>query len=509
MVNSLPPELWSHIFGLAADEDTIFYPGLPTSMTQSSWARSLVTDWQLKTPRDSINMVQRRSYATKKSIISTCQSWRRLGLEFLVRYLFFNDPSKLRSLTALLASNPSLGWWTRRLHITHFLYERSPSLDDFEVALTSVLAQTPNLEIFIVDWPLSRAFGSIADTLGTHCKNLRTAYWHVPAELLPKVIWAVDALPLLVSLAVEFDAPLKDSDTLTLGSAQDVKLHLPNLQQLILRGYSAEFIEQASGWSLPLLRSFTFDFGSKCEDVPDVLSFLSTHGTSLLFLDLNCIPALDIRTILDLCPLLTTFSFNLDWKIAPIAQNADAGDGPIVLTNRPHEHIAHIGLHGLLFAFGVGLASAYATPDPLRSLLVQRTNDRNFAALTKASFPKLERVRVLSPTVLTDLERADGPQGSGMERWERWAGMCEGKSIRLEDCTGALLGTLPQEDEEDEDEEDDEEDDVLDDHEYSYTNDEEPVRPGGVGLSELRALLEECRRMSEEREDPPFALAYR
>jgi hypothetical protein len=104
--------------------------------------------------------------------------------------------------------------------------------------------------------------------------------------------------PLLVSLAVVFDAPLKDSGTLTLGSAQDVKLHLPNLQQLILRGYSAEFIKQASGWSLPLLRSFSFDLDSKSEDIPDVLSFLSTHGTSLLFVDINCIPALDIRTIL-------------------------------------------------------------------------------------------------------------------------------------------------------------------------------------------------------------------
>ncbi|KIK42335.1 hypothetical protein CY34DRAFT_83741 [Suillus luteus UH-Slu-Lm8-n1] len=503
MAESLPPELWSYIFGLAADEDTIFYPGLPTSMTQSSWARSLVTNWQLRTPRDSINMLQRRSYATKKSIISTCQSWRRLGLEFLVRYLFFNDPSKLRSLTALLTSNPSLGWWTRRLHISHFLYDRSPSLDDFEAALTSVLVQTPNLEIFIVDWPLSRAFGPIVDTLGTHCKNLRTAHWHVPAELLPKVIWALDALPLLVSLAVEFDAPRKDSDTLTLGSAQDVKLHLPNLQQLILRGYSAEFIDQASGWSLPLLHSFSFDFGSKSEDIPDVLSFLGTHGTSLLFLDIDCIPVLDIRTILDLCPLLTAFSFNIDWKIAPITQDDDTGGGPVVLTNRPHEHIAHIGLNGLLFAFGVGLASAYAAPDPYRALLVERTNDRNFAALNKASFPRLERVRVLSPVVLKDLERADGPQGSGMERWEKWAGMCERMNIRLEDCTGALLGTLPQNEEEDDDDED-----YEDDEEEEDAANEEPVRPGGVGLSELRALLEECRRMSEEREDPPFALTY-
>ncbi|OJA21318.1 hypothetical protein AZE42_03878 [Rhizopogon vesiculosus] len=495
MANSLPRELWSHIFDLAADEDTIFYPGLPTSMTQSSWARSLITDWQLRTPQDTINMIQRRAYATKKSIISTCKSWRSLGLEFLVHYLFFNDPSKLRCLTDLLTSNPMLGWWTRP-------------------ALTSVLLQTPNLEIFIVDWPLSRAFGSIADTLGTHCKNLRTAQWHVPAELLPKVIWALDALPLLVSLAVEFDVPLKEADALTLGSAQDVKLHLPNLQQLILRGHSAEFIDQASGWNIPLLRSFSFDYGSKTEDVPDVLSFLATHGTSLLFLDLNCIPTLDIRTILDLCPLLTAFSFNLDWKIPPTTQdnneNTDADAHTVVLTNRPHEHIAHIGLHGLLFAFGVGFASAYAHPDPLRTLLIQRTNEANFSALakTKASFPKLERVRVLSQTVLTDLERADGPQGGGMDRWERWAGMCERAGVRLEDCTGALLGTLPQNFEEYEEQEEDE---SLDGNDYYYTDEEveeEPPRPGGVGLAELRALLEECRKMSEEREDPPFGLAY-
>jgi len=344
---------------------------------------------------------------------------------------------------------------------------------------------------------------------------LRTARWHVPAELLPKVIWALDALPLLVSLAVEFDAPLKEPDTLTLGSAQDVKLHLPNLQQLALCGHSGEFIDQASGWNIPLLRSFSFDYGSKTEDVPDVIAFLGTHGTSLLFLDLNCIPTLDIRTILDLCPLLTAFSFNLDWKIPPsIPDNnnentTDTDEYTVVLTNRPHEHIAHIGLHGLLFAFGVGLASAYAHPDPLRTLLVQRTNDANFSALVsrqKASFPRLERVRVLSQTVLTDLERADGPQGSGMERWERWAGICERAGVRLEDCTGALLGTLPQNFEEYEEE-------SLEDDECSYTDEEvevveEPTRPGGSGLAELRALLEECRIMSEEREDPPFGLAY-
>jgi hypothetical protein len=115
---------------------------------------------------------------------------------------------------------------------------------------------------------------------------------------------------------------------------------------------------------------------------------------------------------------------------------------------------------------------------------------------------------VLNQTVLTDLERADGPQGTGMERWERWAGMCEAVGVRLEDCTGALLGTLPQKYE---DEEQEEEEESLEDDEYYYTDEEvdvEPPRPGGVGLAELRALLEECRKMGEEREDPPFGFQF-
>jgi hypothetical protein len=66
MAELLPPELWSHTFVLAADGDTIFYHGLPTSITQSSWVLTRFLGWQLKTPRDSINIVQRRGYATKK-----------------------------------------------------------------------------------------------------------------------------------------------------------------------------------------------------------------------------------------------------------------------------------------------------------------------------------------------------------------------------------------------------------------------------------------------------------
>lgn len=66
MAERLPPEIWWYIFDLAADEDTIFYPGLQTSMAQSTWSKSLWGGWTVRTPHDTINIIQRRSYATKK-----------------------------------------------------------------------------------------------------------------------------------------------------------------------------------------------------------------------------------------------------------------------------------------------------------------------------------------------------------------------------------------------------------------------------------------------------------
>ncbi|KAI6142635.1 hypothetical protein BKA82DRAFT_16270 [Pisolithus tinctorius] len=516
MADRLPPELWSHIFDLAADEDVIFYPGLPTSMAQSTWARAIYGDWKVRTPQDTINIIQRRSYATKKAIIRTCKRWRQLGTEFLVRCLFFDNPTKLRDLRRILDRDTSLGWWVRRLHITHFFNGRGPTMDDFEEPLLAILAQTPNLEIFIVDWPMSTAFGAVADTLGAYCHNLRTAHWHVPSELVSKVIWALASLPSLISVHLTFDEAIKEPDTITLGSAESVKLTLPSLQQLFLKGFCQEFMEQAAGWTLPMFNTFSFDFGANTHDIPDVTGFLAQHGATLLFLDLNCVPALDIRAILDLCPILTTFCFNLDWKIPPPERfpslnhddsnndpnaDLDADLAPISLTNRPHEHIRHIGLHGCIYAFGVGYASAYISADPLRTLLVQRTNDANFRALSHASFPRLERVRILNPLLLQDLNDENGPRaGECFERWERWWDACESMRVRLEDCSGGLLGNLPRDPVEEPDGSDEEEEGEYED----YTDHEEERTSARVSnVAELRELLEECRRMSAEADQQP------
>ena len=393
-------------------------------------------------------------------------------------------------------------------------------MSDLENALMSIIRHCPNLEIFIVEWPMGNTFGPVVDTLATHAaKSLRTVHWNISREAASKVIWALDSLPQLLSAHIHFETIVEDQENFHLGSASNLTLTLPHLQQLSLRGHSQEFLEQATGWSIPGLRSFSFDFGNLRIDQPDIIAFLTRHGAKLIFLDLNCIPALNVPHILELCPLLTAFSFNADWRIqqpgeevpAPTTSNTIAliNQSMSVLVRRPHQNITSIGLHGLMYAFGVGYAAEYATQEPLQAHVIRRSNDLNIAALNKINFPKLQRVRALSQAMLHDLNQEDGPSEAegGVDRYDNWWSLLSGSGIRLEDCTGALLGTLPEDEDDseyeegDSDEDEDEEEQEAD--KWGFHIPPLPVEEGSH-LNELRQLLEECRAMEEEREESMF-----
>ena len=71
------------------------------------------------------------------------------------------------------------------------------------------------------------------------------------------------------------------------------------------------------------------------------------------------------------------------------------------------------------------------------------------AALNKANFPKLRRIRSLNQSMLNTLNKFDGPsdQNGGYGRWNRWSMVGLRSGIRLENYTGQCLGTLPQDNE--------------------------------------------------------------
>jgi hypothetical protein len=127
-------------------------------------------------------------------------------------------------------------------------------------------------------------------------------------------------------------------------------------------------------------------------------------------------------------------------------------------------------------------------------MLLQRTNDHTFSQLTRTLFPALKVVRVLNRTLLAGLERQSGPEDEGYARWERWEAQCNAEGIRLEDCTGALLGDLPLDSDDEWEEED------SDEYEGPEEEKDGGMQPSNV--KELRDLLNEIRRMSVAEPEP-------
>ena len=419
-------------------------------------------------------------------ILSTCKRWHHIAGEFLFNHIAVFRPPLMQPLYRVLANEPHLGTYARNIYLGG---PTIPEVESLEI-LVSIIQHCPNVDTMIISWPLTPTFSAaIADALLSFTsKKIRTLCWNMSSSAQPKVIWALNALrKSLTSLCLEFEAPTGENNPL--GSAGNLNLSLPHLQTLSLRGSFQDFLEQFTDWTLPVLHHVTLDFGLNRNDLPDVDEFCKQHGTNLTFLDLNCLLTLDVAAILDLCPNLTTFLFNGDWRLP----TTDEYPMESKLTNSPHPNITTIGVHQLLYAFGVGYA---AKSDRFKIEYMQRSNDMNFAALTKRNFPKLQCVRVLSRALLRDLESNNGPSQTGLSRWEKWWDQCAQQSVRLEDCTGGLLGTLPQDEPESDDDDEECESDEYDSEDETQGDWQEEDRPPTI--QELRDLLEECRRMSEE-----------
>lgn len=394
----------------------------------------------------------------------------------------------MHSLCNVLDNEPHLGSYARGIYLG------GPTLPDVGslAILVSIIQHCPNVDTMAITWPLTATFSAaIADALLSFTsKKIRTLRWNMSSNAQSKVIWALNALrKSLTSLDLQFEAPTGEGGLL--GSAGNLNLALPHLRTLSLRGSFQDFLEQAADWSLPALQNVTLDYALNPHQLPPIDEFCVQHGTNLTYLDLNCLRIVDVAVILDLCPNLTAFLFNGDWRLLP----SDEHSMESRLTNSPHPNITTIGVHELLYAFGVGRAAASG---PFKIEYMQRSNDMNFAALNKRNFPKLRCIRVTSRELLRALEDNSGPSQFGLSRWEKWWDQCARQNVRLEDCTGELLGTLPQDEfESDDDCDDEDESDEYESGEEETGGDwqEEGRAPT---IQELRDLLEECRRMSSE-----------
>lgn len=451
----------------------------------------------------------------------TCKTFHIIGRESLFRSILTMS-SHLPQLCAIYTSEPTLGHKTQRLHLRSAPAERgtSPSLSNLE----SLLAKCTRLETVVVDGQLSRgAFKRIADALCSYNrKSLHALSVCIPMDALPTFIAALRTLPRLTNVSVTFyrstaaRAPRLSvtssiEDDVPLGAVHDRVFVLRNLSQLVLRGPCAQLVEQAAGWDLPSLRTLSIDPGAERENTPDVLAFLHEHGETLRHLELAGPDPVTLATALDLCPLLHTLVFNPDWKLALVDED-DLRTPVALIAHHPHPSLVRIGLASLLDAFGVAAGPGGApdvlgpggarlpTPAQLQIGARRRANDALMRAITKEDFPNLKVVRAVDRTLLSQLERMNGPGDDEgcFERWEWWWDHCARMAVRLEDCTGNLLGTLPPKEADEEGSEEGSEEYSGSEEDSEGDSESDDGKEGGI--SDLRQLLEECRQMSATRD---------
>ena len=476
---SIPPEIWKRIFSLAVNDGILFQPGIPTALTESAWWKNYrgcsdpLYKWKLTSPEQATDILQRRSYATKKvflscfisyadlrahqAIISTCTQWRQIGDEVLFQCLYFTHVAKVfgPNSTAMFL----YGQWTKKIHIGPYIFLGTDSLsvEEYQEGIIRLIRHCPNVELFIVQRPLGSSFGPIMDALVHFSRHLHTVHLHIPGESVSKVICGLSSLPCIVAARI-------DVETNASATEDFPYLRLPNLQQIFLRGYVDTLLGRLAGCDLPSLRSFSLGNGTSIRALPTVEEFLKHHRSKLVLLDLKI--EVNVPLVLDLCPNVDTLAFNADLRIEP---HDDAASNVV---NRPHQ-LSTIGLHGLRYAFGVG--TLYSQTNSSQAAYTARSNDLNMGALNKDNFPNLRRIRAVNRSLLEDLNQSNRPsrENGGYDRWLKWWSTCADAAIRLEDCTGQLLGTLPdiEEGEDNEEEVDSEEEDEATQEDGFYEED--------------------------------------
>lgn len=366
-----------------------------------------------------------------------CKKWSRVAIDFMYRAVLVSDVAHLSALCRVLDTNSKLGWWTRTIY---FYKDARLGAADFMKGViadcvSSLIRHCPHTQMFMVD-PMvgAQVFPAVADAIRTYCsQSLTYARWHLSNQSLALLIPSLQSLQNISMLHLRIShAPTQDTVRTSSAIRPRLDVAFPLLEDFGLSGEILDILEEIPSWDLPKLTTFTLDFANNVHDFPDVVEIIGSIGLQLEVLNINSIPTLDVPHILSVCPNLKTFCFNLDWNLEGY------------LTRLPHKNIERIGLHGLKHAFGVGYAASVAQVNPFEAIIMRRRNDNNFAALTKSNFPKLSVIRMLSPTILRDLNKSNGPsRGVCYERWERFWEQCAEQRIRLEDCAANLLGTLP------------------------------------------------------------------
>jgi hypothetical protein len=399
-------------------------------MNQSQWIRMTDEMWLLRNSLEISNAIERQGYRTKKNIVLVCKLWHQLGTELLFESVLLEKPDHLGSIFWIVQNRPELALWTRRITVHPFIPPQEAVSSGVSEALQVVLHYCSQVEsIHLSFWFSNEHTLSFASRLPSSLRRLVWTVQSSTASLIANLLSSLKALEVLDISSIKDPESEQSAVHISVTPASEDIL-MPELRSLSLRGQQTDFLAVVAIWRMPKLHSLSFHFHSEATSNKLGLEILNVCAPQLRILELNTVMPWNIVAILDRCPSLERLAFNPDWPLKK-------------LVNQPHPKIRSIGLHELWYAAEIGQGALYSKMQPIRAAAIRTSNNHNIQNITRMSFPKLERVRLLNSGLIQEISRGDGPSERTLSLWHGWMHHAETEGYRFEDCTGNVLGTNP------------------------------------------------------------------
>lgn len=371
-----------------------------------------------------------------KALILICKKWYQLSLRLLYRSVFVKSRRSAEDLVTALSNGK--GKLTAELSI----FQRGDALGIrfFPNILTSLLELLPNIRILMMgSYPESGLeFASDSRLLATICDltSLKHLSVYYNFKSVADVSRLLTSLPGLVSFSTYqwIEPPADQVHT------ADYKVELPSLETLRMIGGASQLVDCLNNCSLPKLKRLNINFSPRSPNglfgssIPLADSFaMATIQT----LDLSGWPSpnfsLDMSEIFGIFPNLIEFAFIIEWEVRG---------------SLSHETLSRIGFYGgaTLFDFGSETGIPPYVKRKLRSALGVSSAITNLNAMSKANFPRLSSVQLLSPEELHYFLSRGGTSALDESRstaWLEWRKEASENSVLVLDCTGNEFGVKP------------------------------------------------------------------
>ncbi|KAI0267871.1 hypothetical protein BC834DRAFT_1040589 [Gloeopeniophorella convolvens] len=224
---TLPPEIWLHIFEIAADTPGAFDPDVPEYFSHPTAELFHVDNTSELT-------MLRASLVIRRVLVRVCHMWNALATPLLYRALWIGRQGAILLLVNTLGRRPELGTHARRLDVAICKgpLRHRPSAQE---PLAHILTYTPHLEVFVASisgqpshisyWKSPEIYEALRDVCGPSLRRLCWVGAHINGG---EYRWVQERRAEVVSL-LQHTPNLRTLIGLLIPMGPDLPLALPQL----------------------------------------------------------------------------------------------------------------------------------------------------------------------------------------------------------------------------------------------------------------------------------------